>query len=84
MKKKHHCDIIVCLSHLGTDSQNPEQISDAVLAKSTRYIDVIIGAHTHKIVKNRYVQNIDGENVLLAQMGKSGARIGKITLKIGK
>lgn len=84
LKKKHHCDIIVCLSHLGTDSQNPEQISDAVLAKSTRYIDVIIGAHTHKIVKNRYVQNIDGENVLLAQMGKSGARIGKITLKIGK
>ena len=83
LKNKHHCDVIVCLSHLGT-YPNPNKISDALLAESTRYIDVIIGAHTHKIVKNYYVQNIDGDSVLLAQMGKSGARIGKITLKIGE
>jgi 5'-nucleotidase len=58
--------------------------SDTLLAQSTRYIDVIIGGHTHKIVTNHYVANLDGDSVLLAQMGKSGARIGKITLKMGE
>jgi 5'-nucleotidase len=58
--------------------------SDTLLAQSTRYIDVIIGGHTHKIVTNHYVENLDGDIVLLAQMGKSGARIGKITLKMGE
>lgn len=82
LKTKHHCDFVICLSHLGTGDEHSTNMSDMILAKSTRDIDVIIGAHTHKIVTNAYAQNIDGDSVLLAQMGKSGARIGKITLKI--
>ena len=82
LREEHHCDLVVCLSHLGTHSLSSEHISDEVLARSTRDIDVIIGAHTHKIVTNHYVQNLDGDSVLLAQMGKCGARIGKITLKM--
>ena len=77
LKLKHHCDVVICLSHLGTNT-------DETLAKQTRYIDVIVGGHTHKIVTNHYVENLDGDSVLLTQMGKSGARIGKITLKIGE
>ncbi|MBO5673317.1 MAG: metallophosphatase [Paludibacteraceae bacterium] len=84
LKEKHQCDVVLCLSHLGTDSANPAQVSDAVLAKATRNIDVIVGAHTHKIVTNRYVENLDGNPVLLAQMGKSGARMGKILLEMGE
>ena len=84
LKEKHKCDVVICLSHLGTDSANPAQVSDAVLAKATRNIDVIVGAHTHKIVTNRYVENLDGNPVLLAQMGKSGARMGKILLEMGE
>ena len=61
-----------------------EQVSDAVLAKATRNIDVIVGAHTHKVVTNRYVDNIDGNPVLLAQMGKSGARMGKILVEMAE
>lgn len=75
LKSKYHCDVIICLSHLGTHK-------DEELAKNTKDIDVFIGGHTHKIVTNRYEQNLEGESVLLAQVGKSGARIGKITLKI--
>ena len=71
------------LSHLGT-YENAYKPSDTQLAKSTRYIDVIIGGHTHKTVTNHYVQNMDGDSVLLAQMGKSGAKMGKITLKMTK
>ena len=84
LKKHHKCDVIICLSHLGTDAVSDEQISDVALAKATRNIDVIVGGHTHKLVTNRYVENLDGDTVLLSQMGKSGARIGKILLKIAE
>lgn len=75
LKMKHHCDVIICLSHLGTHV-------DEELAKQSKYIDVIVGGHTHKIVTNHYVENSEGNNVLLTQMGKSGARVGKIMLKM--
>ena len=84
LKKHHKCDVVICLSHLGTDALTDEQISDVALAKATRNIDVIVGGHTHKLVTNRYVENLDGDSVLLSQMGKSGARIGKILLKIAE
>jgi hypothetical protein len=41
-----------------------------------------VGGHTHKILTNYYVENLDGDSVLLAQMGKSGARIGKIEVEM--
>ena len=76
LKQQHHCDLIICLSHMGTFGKDTE------LAQATRHIDVILGGHTHKTVTNHYVQNLNGDSVLLAQMGKSGARLGKITLKM--
>lgn len=78
LKNKKHCDLVICLSHQGTHS------NDINLAQNTKNIDVIIGGHTHKIVENMKVENLDGDSVLLAQTGKSGARIGKITLQISK
>ena len=74
LKHQKHCDVVICLSHLGTHS------NDINLAKATKDIDIIIGGHTHKIVENLYVPNMEGDSVLLAQTGKAGARIGKITL----
>lgn len=76
LKLQHHCDLIICLSHMGTFGRDTE------LAQATQYIDAIIGGHSHKTVTNHYVQNLNGQSVLLAQMGKSGARLGKITLKM--
>lgn len=76
LKDKKKCDLVVCLSHQGTHP------NDVEMAQSTRNIDIIIGAHTHKIVENLYVTNLDGDSVLLSQMGKSGARIGKIEVKM--
>ena len=78
LKQKKRCDLVVCLSHQGT------HMGDVELAKSTKNIDIIIGAHTHKILTDYYVQNIEGNSVLLAQMGKSGARIGKILVEMGE
>lgn len=78
LKLQKRCDLVICLSHQGT------HMGDVELAKATKNIDIIIGAHTHKILTDYYVQNIEGDSVLLAQMGKSGARIGKILVEMGE
>lgn len=82
LKNKEKCDVIVCLSHQGTHPSTEGKLSDVELAQATRNIDIIIGAHTHKVLTNYYVPNLDGDSVMLAQMGKSGARIGKIQVEI--
>lgn len=78
LKLQKRCDLVICLSHQGT------HMGDVELAKATKNIDIIIGAHTHKILTDYYVQNMEGDSVLLAQMGKSGARIGKILVEMGE
>ena len=82
LKNKEKCDVIVCLSHQGTHPSAEGKLSDVELAQATRNIDIIIGAHTHKTLTNVYIPNLDGDSVFLAQMGKSGARIGKIQIEI--
>ena len=84
LREEEKCDVVVCLSHQGTHPMGTDRISDIELASKTKNIDVIIGAHTHKIVENLFVENICGESVLLAQTGKAGARIGEISLKIAQ
>lgn len=82
LKHKKKCDAVICISHQGTHPGQNGKMSDIELAKATRNIDIIIGAHSHKIVKNLYIENQDGDSVLLAQVGKAGARMGKIELKM--
>lgn len=78
LKLQKRCDLVICLSHQGT------HMGDVELAKATKNIDIIIGAHTHKILTDYYVRNMEGDSVLLVQMGKSGARIGKIMVEMGE
>ena len=84
LKNEEECDLIICLSHQGTDPCTDGKISDVELAQKTRDIDIIIGAHTHKVVDNRYVLDLDGDSVLLTQVGKSGARIGEIKVQMSE
>ena len=84
LKNKKKCDVVVCLSHQGTHPSTEGKLSDVELAQATRNIDIIIGAHTHKIRTNLYIPNLVGDSVFLAQMGKSGARLGKIQVEISE
>lgn len=83
LRNEEHCDVVICLSHLGTEMDEGIPC-DTSLAAATANIDVIIGGHTHKVVENRHLQNASGQDVLLAQMGKSGAKVGKITLSLAR
>ena len=77
------CDIVVCLSHLGTYGKAAEDVCDVQLVQNTRGIDAVIGGHTHKLYDNLRVPNLDGDSIPVCQMGKSGAYLGKIVLGLG-
>ena len=80
LKDDEKCDLIICLSHLGYDYKNDDsKISDLVIAKKTKNIDLIIGGHTHTFLpKPIVVKNIENKNVLVNQVGCYGLNLGKI------
>lgn len=75
---KKGCDIVVCLSHLG-DYYPDQTISDAVLARENIGVDIIIGAHTHRVFAQpkKYVNKAGGET-LVNQMGWGGVHMGRL------
>jgi 5'-nucleotidase len=83
LKKKEKCDVIICLSHLGSDGTKKE-VNDFEIARKTRYIDVIIGGHSHTLITNTTVKNAAGKPMVIAQMGKSGLYLGRVELELEK
>lgn len=80
LKEDKQCDLVICLSHLGYNYRNsPNKVSDLVLAKSTKDIDLIIGGHTHTFLPKPTIErNSVGENVLVNQVGCYGLYVGRI------
>jgi len=80
LKEEKQCDLVICLSHLGYFyKNNPERISDLVLASKTKNIDLIIGGHTHTFLpKPTITKNSVGENVMVNQVGCYGLNVGRI------
>ncbi|MFM6976503.1 MAG: bifunctional metallophosphatase/5'-nucleotidase [Sphingobacteriaceae bacterium] len=78
LKNEHHCDLIICLSHLGY-KYDDKKVSDMVLAQSTHHIDLIIGGHTHTFLDlPTSVQNLSGKETLINQVGFAGINLGRI------
>ncbi|PDH47941.1 MAG: metallophosphatase [Bacteroidetes bacterium MED-G13] len=79
LKKNEKCDLVVCLSHLGYKYKDEDKICDHIIAKNTRYIDLIIGGHTHTFMKKpETVKNKIGKQVLINQVGCFGLYLGKV------
>ena len=83
LKKKEKCDVIICLSHLGADTTKMDT-NDYLIARKTRYIDVIIGGHSHSLITNTTEKNAEGKPVVIAQMGKSGLFLGRVDIELEK
>lgn len=78
LKTDLKCDLIICLSHIGYQYDD-DQVSDLILAKNSRDIDLIIGGHTHTFLeKPTEVVNLDGKITLVNQTGRSGVNLGRI------
>ncbi|PIE87331.1 MAG: metallophosphatase [Bacteroidetes bacterium] len=76
--KKKGCDLIICLSHLGYEYDS-EKVSDRVLAQKTSNIHLIIGGHTHTFLEKPTEEvNVNGETVLINQVGWAGIQLGRI------
>jgi 5'-nucleotidase len=82
LRKKEHCDLVICLSHLGY-SYESRKVSDLVLAKETRGIDLIIGGHTHTFLDEpTIIKNADEKPVIVNQVGWGGVRLGRIDFRL--
>jgi 5'-nucleotidase len=82
LKKQLHCDMVICLSHLGYKYDN-DKISDVSLAPQTAHVDLILGGHTHTFLDEPVtVKNILGEDVMINQVGFGGIKLGRIDFDI--
>lgn len=86
LKKDKKCDLVICLSHLGYEYKNEENlISDRKLVAQTENIDLILGGHTHTFLPEpQSVQNRQGKNVLINQVGFAGLLLGRIDFYFDK
>ncbi|MBX7182464.1 MAG: metallophosphoesterase [Bacteroidia bacterium] len=78
LKNELGCHLVVCLSHLGFSYDN-SKVSDKVLAKNTRNVDIILGGHTHTFLEKPWVEkDLDGKEVMICQVGWGGIKLGRI------
>lgn len=86
LKNIEHCDMVIAITHIGYDPAVPP--GDKSLAGSTRNIDIIIGGHSHDLIDPANddmqwrIPNLDGEEVLVTQVGKQGKNVGEITIDL--
>lgn len=80
LRGQEHCDVVICLSHLGWDI---EGIDDVEVIPATRDIDVVLGGHSHTYFEHpEIVKNADGKDVICNQMGKNGRYVGVLHLHV--
>jgi 5'-nucleotidase len=78
LRENHKCDLIICLSHLGYKYDN-QRVSDLVIARSTRYTNIIIGGHTHSILNPVIqIENARNKKVYIGQAGYGGVNLGRM------
>lgn len=80
--KEQGVNKIILLSHLGFKR-------DKVVAENTEGIDVIIGGHTHELIKDiqegeNLLYSKSGEPVIITEAGKDGNYFGKLNLTFDK
>ena len=85
LKKEKKCDLVICLSHLGYDGGSSQRPSDIYLAEHTRNVDLIIGGHTHTLLKKPDMRkNLDGKEVPIVQADSRGAHTGRVDVYFSK
>ena len=78
LRLEKKCDLVICLSHLGYKYKE-NKLSDELFAQASENIDLIIGGHTHTFLDQPVAyKNKSGRQVLVAQAGWAGIKLGKI------
>jgi len=78
LKTEKECHMVLCLSHLGF-SYDTSKVSDKVLARNSKNIDLILGGHTHTFLDKPWLQqDLDGKEVMICQVGWGGIKLGRV------
>jgi len=81
LKEKEHCDVIICISHLGWKAG--DDCDDQFVVAHSRYIDLVLGGHTHTFFsKLEYLQDMDGRRVAVDQNGKGASYVGRMVINL--
>lgn len=84
LKEEKKCDYIICLSHLGYQYPN-NKVSDVILAQNTKYIDLIIGGHTHTFLEKPVpIKNTNNRETLVTQVGWAGIWLGQLVVNFSE
>ena len=75
LKNKENVDLIIALSHTGTDGKKGKS-EDEVLAKKVPDIDIIISGHSHTVLPNPIIIG----NTIIASSGRYTENLGKMTI----
>ena len=85
LKFDEHCDIVICLSHLGYSYKEKNKISDIRLAEAVDHLDIIIGGHTHTFLQcPKIIQKSNKKFVIINQVGWGGITLGKLDIYFDK
>jgi 5'-nucleotidase len=80
--KKKGCNLVICLSHLGYQYED-NKVSDNILAKMSKNIDLILGGHTHTFLScPQGIFNQDGKEIFINQTGWAGVNLGRIDYEV--
>ncbi len=89
--KRQGCDMVIAVTHIGAMRDNDKEI-DYDLAAASKDIDLIIGGHSHTLIRPHngtpeapsIVRNAEGRPVMVAQTGKYGRYLGYIKIDLDK
>lgn len=83
LKKEDKCDVVICLSHLGLSPTALNQLSDEHLIHNTRNIDLVLGGHSHSLLKEpKIFLNQEGIGVPVMHTGSKGVFVGELIYTI--
>lgn len=75
LKEKENPDMIVCVSHSGTN-EDPDKSEDEILAKKVNGIDLIVSGHTHTELRDPIIQN----NTVIVSTGQYNTKAGIVNM----
>lgn len=79
LKKEKKCDLVICLSHLGLYPSALNRLSDEYLVQNTTHIDLVLGGHSHSLLKEpKIFLNQAGEGVPVMHTGSKGVFVGEL------
>lgn len=86
LKEVQKVDFVTMVSHIGYDSLEPSEPNDSILVTRSHYIDMVVSAHSHTMIKpgdpRNKVRNADGRIITIGQNNKSGKYVGRYDIDL--